>query len=103
MATSSNGLSFSTPTQILSFNPPGVADFIAPRAVYANTPSGPRWFVYVQGVPFGDTKNRIYAASGPSLTSLAWHPISLIAPDPSNSHTTGDGIGEEFQVFNFTN
>lgn len=91
MATSSDGLNFGTPVQLLG-NPPGVTDFIAPRVVYVNG----YWHVYCQGVP-GTATNNVYSASGSTLMSLAWNATPVI------QGSGAAGIGEDFQVYSFAN
>ena len=93
-------INFGSP-QLLLNNPPGVSDFIAPRAIY----HAGMWNVYVQGVATGSGTNSIFLARGGALTSLQWITEGGVAKkivqiNLENDKPLGAGIGEDHQWFN---
>jgi hypothetical protein len=124
-AVSSDGVSFALDNkgQPILTNPPGVCDFMAPRAIRQNG----AWLVYVQGTERCDSdpsakNNAIYIAAGDSLNAggLNWinDPVSgkarrVLQPNPrpgcpdnrdpsAQDECIGAGIGEDHQWFNVT-
>ena len=109
MQTSSDGLSWGTPTAILA-KPSNVCDMINARPVYDDGAS--LWRVYVGGVPYDSNgscevgsepvDNELYEATGSSLTSLSWYGSGGNATSLSGN-IGSPGLGEPFQYFNVAN
>ncbi|MCX6591157.1 MAG: hypothetical protein NTZ56_06505 [Acidobacteria bacterium] len=78
-------------------------DFIAPRAIYTNqNGSGYQWFVFFQGVFNGSSANNIFAAKGPTPSSLSWITSGANARSLMSPAGSSVGIGEDFQIYDFS-
>jgi hypothetical protein len=103
MQTSSDGLSWGTPTAILS-KASNICDMIGARPIYDNSAS--LWRVFVQARTYSGstcgTDNNAYEATGSSLTGLAWYGsggnATALGADLGNP-----GLGQEMQWFNTAN
>lgn len=103
MQTSSDGLSWGTPTTILS-KPSNICDFADARPIYDSSAS--LWRVFVQGVFYSGSlcsgDNQLIEATGSSLTSLSWY-----GSGGNATSLTGDlgnpGLGEAMQWFDTAN
>lgn len=105
LTTSPDGVnSWTTPALVLSLanapidpiNGGRLIDIAAPRVINYNG----TWYLYLQATGRPGIDASIYAASGPSLTTLSWLPSPIVTLNPSNDTLGGVGIGEFHQWFN---
>lgn len=104
MQTSSDGLSWGSPTAVLS-KASNICDMADARPIWDDSAS--LWRVFVQAVTYSGstcgTDNGIYEATGSSLTSLSWYGSGGNASVLGGGDAGNPGIGESFQWFNTTN
>jgi hypothetical protein len=105
MQTSSDGLTWGTPTAILSNSAvSNICDMIDAKTIYDISAS--LWRVFVQGTEYSggtcSTDNQLFEATGSSLSSLSWYGSGGTATSISGD-LGSPGLGEPFQWFNTAN
>jgi hypothetical protein len=103
MQTSSDCLSWGTPSAILS-KASNICDMADARPIYDSANSV--WRVFVQAVPYSGSScssdNQLYEATGSSLSSLSWYGSGGNATSLSGD-IGNPGFGESMQWFNTAN